>query len=345
MRKHSTHSVENYYALLEVRPNASPEVITAAYRVLMKRFHPDADGGNEKIAKRLNEAHAVLADPSARKAYDRARGSVAGTMIGEFRVLKEIAEGGFGKTYKGEHVLVGEPVCIKHCSRISPQDEAVLIEEARAAWDLRHHALPAMRNLLRLDDDSVALVMSYIPGPTLAQIVEKNGRMNPEHVAWITQRLLNALQYMHFHGVVHGDLKPQNVIIQPQEHHAVLVDFGLAMVKPDGKTGAKGYTDYFAPPEQVRGRPILPESDLYSLGMTMLYALGGNVAHVAKKQVPDSTPDPLCQFIQRLIVTDVLARPRWDKEDLYDSFTTVRKQSFGRSFSNMKPLSWTDEND
>ena len=115
MQKRTPH-VEDYYALLEVRQNASTEVITAAYRVLMKRFHPDAKNGDTNIAKRLNEAYAILSDPTKRSSYDHGRGSIAGTVIGEFRVIREIAEGGFGTTYEGEHVLVGEPVCIKHCS-------------------------------------------------------------------------------------------------------------------------------------------------------------------------------------------------------------------------------------
>jgi serine/threonine protein kinase len=82
-------------------------------------------------------------------------------------------------------------------------------------WDLRHYSIPAARDLIQLDDSTMALVMSYIPGPTLAQVIEKSGRMDAEHVAWISQRILNALMYMHERGIVHGDLKPQNIIIEP----------------------------------------------------------------------------------------------------------------------------------
>lgn len=329
--------VKTHYELLEVHPRASQEVIQAAHRALIRRHHPDS-GGDPAMAKALNEAYSVLSDADRRSRYDREQGGLEGKIIGQFRVLAEIAEGGFGTTYKGEHVIVGEPVCIKHCSRISPEDEAVLVNEARAMWDLRHFGIPAVRNLLKLEDGSLALVMSYIPGPTLAQIVEKRGRLDPVHVAWITQRVLNALAYLHDNGIVHGDIKPQNIIVQPEQHTAALVDFGLAAIKPVETTSSKGYTDIFAPPEQVNGNPPLPESDFYSLGMTMLYALSGSLDRAKRKQVPNDVPEPLCDFVNRLIVRDVLERPRWENENLYETLQQVRLKSFGSTSSNMKPL-------
>jgi len=179
--------------------------------------------------------------------------------------------------------------------------------------------------------------MSYIPGHTLAKYVETHGRMDPEHVAWIAERVLNALKYIHFHGVIHGDLKPQNIIVQAESHLAVLVDFGLSMVKPTSKSVSKGYTELFAPPESVDGEPLVPESDLYSLGMTMIYALG-DVEGLKRKQVPSDTPRPLRHFINRLIVRNVRERPRWENEDLCDTIHHVREESFGRARSGMKPL-------
>lgn len=210
-------------------------------------------------------------------------------------------------------------------------------------WDLRHYALPAVRTLLKLDDGSLALVMSYVEGPTLAQVVEtlaaKKQRLEPEHLAWIVSRVLNALSYIHRHGVVHGDLKPQNIVVQPATHMAFLVDFGLAAVKPTKTTGSQGYTELFSPPEQVRGAPLLPQADFYALGMTMLYALtGGDEAHIRRREVAADVPDPLCKFLLRLLVRDPLARPDWATENLIDTFEEVRKVSFGRTQSGMRPL-------
>ena len=120
---------------------------------------------------------------------------LTGKVIGEYRVLSKIAEGGFGCTYKAENVTVGEPVCIKHCHNLDRFDEEILIEEAKIMWNLRHFSVPAIRGMLRTPDKKLAMVMSYIPGPTLVQVVEKlsekGEKLDPEHVAWITERVLN----------------------------------------------------------------------------------------------------------------------------------------------------------
>jgi len=326
------------FELLQISPRAQPEVIEAAYKTLLVLNHPDHNGGDDRMAKALGEAHLKLTDARARARYDRSVGDRSGKVIGEYRILKLLAEGGFGRTYLGEHLLLKEPVCIKHCINISPVDDMILMEEAKAIWNLRHFSLPVMQNLLRLEDGSLALIMSYIPGPTLEQIVKKVKRLDAEHVAWITERILNVLMYLHYHGVVHGDLKPQNIIIQPESHTVVLVDFGLSMVKPSATDGSKGYTPLYAPPEQVRGETLVPESDFYSLGMTMLFALTGDVNRVARREVPESVPVALCDFMRRLLVRDPLKRPNWKKENLFDTFKAVRKESFGRSRSNMKPI-------
>ncbi|MBI2124876.1 hypothetical protein HYT92_03735 [Candidatus Pacearchaeota archaeon] len=72
--------------------------------------------------------------------------NLTGRIAGNYRVLELIGEGGFGKTYKGEHIMLKEPVCIKHAAYISQNDERILIEEAKTMWDLRHYGIPAMRD-------------------------------------------------------------------------------------------------------------------------------------------------------------------------------------------------------
>lgn len=334
---------QDYYRCLEVIPTAHPEVVSAAYRALMEIYHPDhRSTGDTESATLLNEAFAVIGNEAKRADYDRQIAKPLQRQIGNYRILDLIAEGGFGKTYRAEHILTRELVCIKHCSHISAVNEALLIQEAKCIWDLRHFSIPVMRDLLKFDDGSLGLVMSYIPGPTLAKIVEKNGRIDPEHVAWIAERMLNVLKYLHYHGVVHGDVKPQNIILQPESHTLVLVDFGLSLVKPTSSSNALGYTVLFAPPEEVEGKPIIPESDFYSLGMTMIYALnGGDVDRVERREIPVSTPNPLSDFVGRLVNRNPLLRPNWEKEDLTDTISKVRKDAFGRDRSGMKPLNYS----
>jgi serine/threonine protein kinase len=338
MEDTSSADAINLYKLLEVDPNARPEVIQAAYRALMKIYDPSKPGGNNAIAQALNMGYDTLSDPGKRAQYDgRREDNFEGKIIGQYRIFERIAEGGFGYTYKGEHILLKEPVCIKHCSKLDLAANQILLEETKALWDLRHFALPTMRDLLELEDGRLALVMSYIPGETLetrVQGLDKEGkRMKAEEVAWIADRSLNALMYLHYHGVIHGDIKPPNIIMQLDNHMIVLVDFGLALVMPTENSTNKGYQEHYSSPEQISGSTLIPESDLYSLGMTMIYALSGSHEHVMAKEVPANVPEPLCKFIKRLIVRNPLSRPNWDKEDLCDTIRKVRLEAFGREHS------------
>ena len=226
----------DYYATLQVHPRASQAVIKAAYLALAEQYTDDS-----AMMKRINAAYEVIGDEDRRAKHDKAKGgNIKGKVIGPYRILSQIAEGGCGVTYKGEHILTGAPVCVKHALRVSPEDEELLIEEAKIIWDLRHHGIPAMRDVIRMDDGSIMLVMSYIPGLTLAQIIEKKGSLDPEHVCWITDRCLNILQYLHERRVIHGDVKPQNIIVQSDIHMVTLVDYGLSIIKPKAYTTNTG---------------------------------------------------------------------------------------------------------
>jgi serine/threonine protein kinase len=320
----------NYYRILEVDPRASTDVIHAAYRTLAKNYKDDGTA-----LRQLNIAKEVLLDKDARKQYDKSVDNITGKIIGDYRVVERIASGGFATTYLAKHIETDLPVCIKHAHEISSIDESLMLQEVATIWDLRHWAIPAIRGWIRLADKSIAIIMSYIPGPTLAHIVSQNGGLDSEHVCWITERVLNALRYLHSCSVVHGDVKPQNIIIQPITHQVVLVDYGLSLVRPKKDSSNKGYTPDFASPEQIKGMPLIPESDLYGLGVTMIYALGGNIKAL---QVPNHVPEPICKFILKLIGYDPLNRPNWSTEDLCQTISDVRQTVFGRRFSEMKPL-------
>ncbi len=333
---------KNYYDILEVSPRASDEVVKAAYRALMNKYHPDKSGDtsgagkNNSLCVKINEAWDVLGDGEKRELYDKQlREKHNLKTIGNYRLISKIAEGGFGTTYKGEHIELEVPVCLKHGHCLSPTDEMILKEEAKAIWDLRHYGIPSIRDLLKLEDSSPVLVMSYVSGMNIEQILNKTDKIDPESVAWITERALNVLMYLHYNGVVHGDVKPQNIIVQPESHNIVLVDYGLSAIHPSKNHSNKGYTPIFASPEQEKGYTLLPESDFYSLGMTMIYALGGDAE---RRKVPEDVPVEMCDFIRKLIVYDVLSRPNWQKENLWESFQKMRKKAFGRSSTGIRPI-------
>jgi serine/threonine protein kinase len=314
------------YEILQVRDDACPEVIRAAWKARMVLVHPDK-GGKDNLAARLNEAKETLLDSGKRKVYDED----VGKTLGNYRVVREIAEGGFGVTYEAEHLILGEKACLKQCLHVSEEDNELLRNEAKLLWDIHHYSLPTLRDFFQTSDGSCVLAMSYVEGPSLDKIVEKHKAIEPEHVCWITQRLLNALHYLHFKGIVHCDVKPNNIIIKPDEHNAVLVDYGFASIRPKQITRPNGYTEIFAAPELIALKPPLPQSDFYSLGLTAIYALGGNPI---TKKYPKDTPQEIVNYFDRFLENNPLRRPSWESEDIVKNLSDVRLKVFGRRSSN-----------
>ena len=248
-------------------------------------------------------------------------------IIGNYEIIKQIGEGGFGRTYEAKHILLEEKACLKQNLNISIEDEKLLRREAKLLWRIHHHSLPTMRDYFKSDDGSYVLAMSFIEGKGLEKSIEKHKAIHPEDVSWMAQRLLQALYYLHHTGIIHGDVKPPNVIVQPEIHNAVLVDFGLSSIRPTRKTSAAGYTAIFAAPEVIEGKPPLPESDFYGLGLTMIYALGGDPI---SKTIPDHVPKQLQDFFLELVRYNPMDRPNWEKNDLVSRLSDIRQEVFGR---------------
>ena len=158
-------------------------------------------------------------------------------------------------------------------------------------------------------------------------VAEKRGFVDDEHLCWIMQRLLDALSYLHFHRVIHCDIKPENIILDIPNHNAVLVDFGLYVADPNHHTKAKGGTPFYMPCEFAQGLPPIPASDLYSLGMTMVFLSGGNVGNGS---LPTDMKPELQEFIGAMIRRDPLARPQ-NARSLNQELSSLRRRMFGRA--------------
>ena len=119
--------------------------------------------------------------------------------------------------------------------------------------------------------------MDYIDGRTLEDIVDEKGPIHPEDVCWITERLLGALYYIHFNGVIHSDVKPQNVFVEPSKRDIKLIDFGLSYYKPKSTSKAIGYTPRYAAPEQLTNTKtdITYKADQFAIGVIAYFILTG----------------------------------------------------------------------
>jgi serine/threonine protein kinase len=259
------------------------------------------------------------------------------TKIGNYIVKKKIGEGGFGRVFQAKHVILGEDACLKQNKRATRDDVELLIHESKLLWKLEdYHSIPTIKDFYKIEDDNGVIVMSYIEGDTLEDLVEKNGPLHPEDVCWITERLLGALYYSNCNGVIHSDVKPENVFIEPNKRDIKLIDFGLASYKPKATTKPAGFSPKYAAPEIMDGKPPIPETDIYGAGIVMLRALGGEVS---SKTFRNDTPDEVKDFCEKLLRYDPRERPYWEKNNPLDLLGKVRENVFGRRHSGSgKPL-------
>jgi serine/threonine-protein kinase len=232
----------------------------------------------------------------------------------------EIGHGGMADVYLAHDRLLDRRVAVKV---LLPQfaSDATNVErfrrEAQAAAGLNHPHIVSVYDWGEEDDTSF-IVMEYVPGDTLREILESYGPLEPIDAARIAAEIADALSFAHSHGVVHRDVKPGNVLVTPQGQVKV-TDFGIARAdtsEPLTKTGSVlGTATYFSP-EQAQGLPLDGRSDVYALGVVLYEMLTGvapftasspvSVAykHVREAPVPPSSLVPdLPDAMDRIVLT------------------------------------------
>ncbi|GAB4455799.1 MAG: hypothetical protein Kow0031_37310 [Anaerolineae bacterium] len=196
-----------------------------------------------------------------------------------YRIDELLARGGMGAIYKGYDTKLKTRVAIKENFFQTPESVRQFEQEALILARLRHAGLPRVTDHFGYHDRQY-LVMDFIAGQDLWEMIKAQERPLEEHQAldYIIQ-VCDAVNYLHQRHppIIHRDIKPQNIKITPDDQ-AVLVDFGIAkMAEGDDRTrtGARGVTPGFSPPEQYSTAGTTPVSDLYALGATLYAALTG----------------------------------------------------------------------
>src|SRR5574337_1076964 len=192
-------------------------------------------------------------------------------LLGRYEILETIGRGATSSVWKARDTLIGRIVALKTLQPglSDPHWRERFLAEARIVGQLSHPSIVSLYDV-GIDETSGApyLVMEYIVGETLEQLLSA-GKTDPRQACAWGAELARALAYAHGHGVIHGDIKPANILVS-EDRRVKLMDFGVARWATQiSQTGNLGGTPAFLAPEQIEGRATDSRSDLFSLGIVL----------------------------------------------------------------------------
>jgi serine/threonine-protein kinase len=203
-------------------------------------------------------------------------------LAGRYSIQQELGRGGMGVVFLARDVALDRLVAIKllpgHLAR-APDMRERFLREARTAAKLSHPNIVPIY-LVEENGGMVFFVMAYVDGESLGQRVRRAGPLVPSEVNRIVREVAWALEHAHGQGVIHRDVKPDNILLERGSGRAMVTDFGIAHLAGADSMTAKGEligTAHYMSPEQSMGEVVDGRSDLYSLGISAFYALTGKL--------------------------------------------------------------------
>ncbi|MBA3458088.1 MAG: serine/threonine protein kinase, partial [Deltaproteobacteria bacterium] len=258
-------------------------------------------------------------------ADEGARPSRLGHVIGNYRVLRVLGEGGVGTVYEAEHVRLGRKVALKllHPDVVDTEVVTRFFNEARAVNEIRHANIIEVEDFVTTADGEHYMLMELLKGEDLRTVMSRERVLDPERVSRIGQQVAGALAAVHKVNIIHRDLKPDNVFVIQRDGKEMskLLDFGVAkfIKEGDGLTRdgmTMGTPQYMAPEQIIAGKEVGTASDIYALGILMYELLTGVTpfngtsvaailrAHVSEAVVPPSVrrEEPLPKVLETVVM-------------------------------------------
>jgi serine/threonine-protein kinase len=214
---------------------------------------------------------------------------VGRTLPGGYVILELVGIGGMGRVYRAEQTNLGRTVAVKiiHPHLVGEENTAArFITEARAASRLNHPNSVGIIDFGKTQDGQLYLVMEFLRGRDLARVIYDEGAIPLRRIVDVLRQTLAALAEAHSESIIHRDLKPENIILEPVRSggdFVKVVDFGLAKMRAETQQpnitspGIVCGTPEYMSPEQARGDPLDPRSDLYSVGVIFYQLLTGRL--------------------------------------------------------------------
>lgn len=278
------------------------------YHSILTEVHPDRYPDNQQKSKATQATITLIA--YYKQAQESMQNGAYGTNVKkpvkdeikfsvngyEYVISDKIIEGDFCNVYFGERTKDGqlEKICLKVAN--DEQDRQLLINEYDLLKKLNHQSIPTALDSFELDGKRANIIKRIENSYDLLALREHFPNGFPqEHTVWIFDRLLSVLGYIHKSLIIHGSIEPGNIIITPHNHNGLLIDYLLAVPDADQKDAKYiGVNNYSAPEIGHSAKPH-PSSDMFSLGKSMLFLLGGDLNRL---ELPKGTDPRLARFIQ-----------------------------------------------
>jgi serine/threonine-protein kinase len=277
-----------------------------------------------------------FAEPGAESAIRLEPGRIVGE---RYRLTRQLGRGGMGVVWAADDLRGAQPAALKLLHASSPELRRRLLREARIARALRHPHVVRVDEVI-ISDGAPVLVMELLHGETLAQKLRRVGPLAPGEVAHVLLPAIRGVGYAHGRGVVHRDLKPDNLFLvaagEGREATVKVLDFGIAKLTAEHltsivsgtltSTGAIMGTPHYMSPEQLVGDTVDHRSDTWSLGVILyeclagtkpfrgrtfgqlVYAIAGGQFEPLAQRAPHLPPS-LCALVTRMLARDRLERP------------------------------------
>ncbi len=214
-----------------------------------------------------------------------------------YEILSELGRGGMGVVYRARDTRLERDVAIKVLRTTSAEEATRLGQEAKAAATLNHPAIVTVHDF-EAGFDGYFIAMEYVPGDPLEKLLKSNPERIRSLLAPLLTGLADAIAYAHEQRVIHRDLKPGNILVTP-ENEVKILDFGIAarLDRGEGATTTIAGTPFYMAPEQIRGHPPTPATDIYSFGATAFHLATGrppfHKGDVIQAHLDKPAPDPL----------------------------------------------------
>jgi eukaryotic-like serine/threonine-protein kinase len=233
-----------------------------------------------------------------------------GQVIAEkYRIVRPIGKGGMGTVYEAENLIIHKKVAVKVLDEQASKQPSLVqrfLREAKLIGGINNDHIVQIHDLGTLPDGHNYLVMEYLQGETLAQRLERHGRMSPDDIIPLFTQILRGLSAAHQAGILHRDLKPDNIFILPEKIDLAdfikIIDFGISKRSlPDNNTlhtmnGMLLGTPYYLAPEVISGQCSANEStDVYSVGVMLYEMVSGRLPFEG---------DTLAELLFNIVMTD-----------------------------------------